>query len=134
MKKIILLILVTASFLLWTGISDALTLDQAIADVERQVVEKDLSPKYMPLAVSAFERLIAGGATVKNVYLLVDASMNSGFDPKELAPIIIFIERVSSEEVNAVTRDATSAITSSYTPQGVLDLVMKWDNPEQGDK
>ena len=129
MKKIILLIAVTASFLLWAGISVALTLDQAIADIDRQVVEKDLSPTYVPMAVSAFERLTAKGVTVDNVYLLVDASMNSGVGPHKLLRVILFINWVSPEKINAATEAAASAITSGYSTQEVVDVVREWDNP-----
>jgi hypothetical protein len=129
MKKLFFITVVIASFLPWIDISDALTVNEALTFVDRQITEKGLSPKYMHVAVSALDRLTEKGVTVDNAFQFVDAAINHRFHPKQIALIVHFIERVHPKVINTATETATSTILIGYSPGEVMDRMRELDTP-----
>ena len=104
-------VVVVASFLFMGGISEALTLDEAKAQVEKQAAEKRLTAGERTAAVENLQKMVQNGVPAEYAAKVVDASINAGIKGKELAAIAHSIVSVPSD-----ARDEAAAVAAYAAP------------------
>ena len=123
MSRIITLAAVLVSFLFFGGISEALTVDEAKAQVEKQAAEKRLTAGERTEAVENLQKMAQNGVPVKHASKVVEASINQGIKGKELAAIAQSIVSATPEARDEAAAVAANAIANKYNAKDVAKTV-----------
>ncbi len=116
-------VVVVASFLFFGGISEALTIDEAKAQIEKQAAEKRLTTQEQTAAVENLQKLVQNGVPVEHAAKVVNAGINAGIKGKELAAITQSIVSVPSDARDEAAAVAAYAVTHKYKAKDVANTV-----------
>ena len=127
MLRKISLLAVVVSLLAFGGIANAITLDEAKAQVEKQATEKKLTAKERAEAVKVLKGLVEKGVPVEHASKVVDACIDKGIRGKELSNIAKSIESVTPDARDEAATVANDAIAHNYKTKDVINTVEALD-------
>ncbi|MCL5236371.1 MAG: hypothetical protein M1353_00795 [Nitrospirae bacterium] len=117
------LIVAAASLLAFGRISDATTLDEAEAQVEKQATEKRLTVKEKTEAITVLQNLVAKDVPVGHAYRVVEAGIDQGIKSKALAGIARSIESVEPKARGDAAFVAKCTISNKYNIRDTVSLM-----------
>ncbi len=123
MLRKILSVTIVASLLAFGGIANAITFDEAKAQVEKQATEKRLTARERTEAVTVLQNLVEKGVPVEHASRVVDACMDKGIRGKELASIARSIESATPDARDEAATVAAAAVAHNYRTRDVVKTV-----------
>ncbi len=123
MSRMMTVTAVLAGLLFMGGISEALTLDEAKAQIEKQAAEKRLTMQEQAAAVENLQKMAQNGVPVEHAAKVIDACINAGIKGKELAAIAHSIVSVPSDARDEAATVAAYAVAHEYKAEDVKKAV-----------
>ena len=127
MLRKILSVTIVAILLTFGGVANAVTLDEAKAEVEKQATERNLTSADKSQAVTTLQGLVEKGVPVDHAYSVVETCIDQGIKGKELAEIAKSIESAKPEARKDAASVATHAVQKKYKTKETVQMVNKFN-------